>query len=205
MKFLYSYVFMLALLFAGVLSVLCPYPIFNSAGTITTAQQTFLNDANEVETKPNTSITKASVTSLDWFESVNTIFPMFTNTRVLDVQTKTVYIVQRTGGHNHADVEPIDIENKEKFLALYGGVWSWARRPVLVEINGMWVAASINGMPHGYSLITDNGMNGHTCIHFLNSKTHGTKKVDAAHQNAVEKAYSAGIRGITISELGLHA
>ena len=58
-----------------------------------------------------------------------------------------------------------------------------------VEINGVFVAASINGMPHGYSLI-DNGQGGHTCIHFLNSKTHGTKRVDETHQAAVQEAYS---------------
>lgn len=204
MKYLYSYIFMLSIFFAGILSVVCPYPIFSSAGTITTAQQTLINDANEVESKPYSKINKTSVVNLDWFETVNSIFPKFTDTRVLDIQTKTIYVVQRTGGYNHADVEPIDKENKDKFLSVYKGNWSWARRPVLVEINGMWVAGSINGMPHGYSLITDNDQDGHTCIHFLNSKTHGTKKVDAAHQNAVEKAYTAGIRGITIPELGLH-
>ena len=43
-------------------------------------------------------------------------------------------------------------------------------------------------MPHGFSLI-DNGEGGHTCIHFLNSKTHGTKRVDEAHQECVDYAY----------------
>ena len=73
--------------------------------------------------------------------------------------------------------------------SLYDGVWSWTRRAVWVEITGTYVAASINGMPHGYSLIEGNNMDGHTCIHFLNSKTHGTKRVDEAHQNAVATAY----------------
>lgn len=190
MKFLYSYIFILAIFFAGILSVICPYPIFNSAGTITTSQQTYLNDANETEKSPNSSITQINVVSLDWFESVNSIFPKFTDIQVYDIESKTFYIVQRTGGHFHADVEPIDKENTEKFLSIYDGVWNWTRRPVLAHINGMWIAASINGMPHGYALITDNGMNGHTCIHFLNSKTHGTQKVDSAHQKAVEKAYN---------------
>ena len=79
-----------------------------------------------------------------------------------------------------------------KFYGIYNNEWSWVRRPVWVEINGMWVAGSINGMPHGYSLITDNGQDGHTCIHFEKSKTHGTKRVDEAHQEAVQTALKRG-------------
>ena len=44
-------------------------------------------------------------------------------------------------------------------------------------------------MPHGFSLINENNMDGHTCIHFLNSRTHGTDRVDEAHQAAVAEAY----------------
>lgn len=131
------------------------------------------------------------VLNLDWFSSVNTFFTKYTLiAQVIDVQTKKSYFVKRSGGYNHADVEPIDAKNTATMKEIYGGTWSWVRRPVWVYINGIYVAASINGMPHGYSLIDQNNMNGHTCIHFLNSKTHGTKRVDEAHQAAVAAAYN---------------
>ena len=54
--------------------------------------------------------------------------------------------------------------------------------------NGVTLAASINGMPHGGGSIADNNFEGHICIHFLNSRTHGTDNVDPDHQNAVGEA-----------------
>ena len=64
----------------------------------------------------------------------------------------------------------------------------WHRRAVLVKYNGHVYAASMNGMPHGTQTITNNGFEGHFCIHFYRSKTHGTKKVDSNHQNCVSTA-----------------
>lgn len=188
MKYFYSYFLICAVFLASFLSGLVSYPVFSTTATITPEQQTILNDANEHEHNIVSSPMTVSVVSLDWFDTVNSLFPKYTDTRVIDVLTKTVYVVQRTGGYNHADVEPINVENKNLFHSIYNYTWSWARRPVWVEINDMWVAGSVNGMPHGYSLITDNGQDGHSCIHFLNSKTHGTKKVDEAHQNAIAYA-----------------
>ena len=46
----------------------------------------------------------------------------------------------------------------------------------------------MNGMPHGTQTIKDNNFDGHFCIHFYGSKTHGTKKVDEMHQNCVAEA-----------------
>ncbi|MBQ3494403.1 MAG: hypothetical protein IJA69_03210, partial [Clostridia bacterium] len=96
--------------------------------------------------------------------------------------------VKRFGGYNHADVQTINEENTAIFKSVYGGNWSWTRRPVWVQIGEKFFCGSTNGMPHGFSIL-DNGEGGHTCIHFLNSKTHGTKKVDPDHQNAVQYAY----------------
>ena len=48
----------------------------------------------------------------------------------------------------------------------------------------------MNGMPHGTTTISNN-FDGHFCIHFKNSKTHGTDKVDSEHQNCVNKAANA--------------
>ena len=192
MRYFFTYFLICSVFLSTLISGVFSYPIFSSTGTITSGQQTILNDANETEQHITSSPFTISVVNLNWFDTVNSIFTKYKNTRVIDVLTKTIYVVQRTGGYNHADVEPIDVSNMQKFYGIYNNTWSWARRPVWVEINDMWVAGSINGMPHGYSLITDNGQNGHSCIHFLQSKTHGTSKVDDAHQNAVAYAFAHG-------------
>ena len=78
-------------------------------------------------------------------------------------------------------------------LKAYGGSWSWNRRAVFVTIDGVNYAASINGMPHGTgNSITDNNFDGHHCIHFTNSRTHGSNQVCPLHQAAIKKAVSKG-------------
>ena len=112
---------------------------------------------------------------------------------VTDVATGISYQVKRRGGYNHADVEPVTAFDTWQMYRIYGENWAWTRRAVIVTLSdGTSLAGSINGMPHGGSNISDNNMDGHTCIHFLNSRTHGTDKVDAAHQAAVAAAASAG-------------
>ena len=92
------------------------------------------------------------------------------------------------GGYDHADVEPLTAYDTQQMYRIYNYTWSWTRRAVYVTIDGITLAASINGMPHPSDYLVGNNMDGHTCIHFLNSKTHGSQKVDADHQAAVQKA-----------------
>ena len=187
------YVF-IVFLFAGVFSCALPYPIFQRNSNITSGDQYNINNYNETEINiEEPEVEKITVSNLNWFDTVNSLFPTYTKTRVIDIKTQKTYYVYRNGGHNHADVEPIDSKNTDIFHSLYNYEYSWVRRPVWVEINpGLWVAGSINGYPHGKSYISGNNMDGHTCIHFLLSKTHGTKRVDEAHQSCVDYAFTHG-------------
>lgn len=125
----------------------------------------------------------------NWFDFVNEYWTKYTNAEVIDVYTLTKYTVQRVGGYNHADVEPINASNTAKMLNMYGN-WSWARRPVWVKIKDRYIAASINGYPHSYDIISGNNMTGHTCIHFYMSRTHASNNWDPDHKAAVEIAYA---------------
>ena len=185
-----AFYIMIMILCVGVLSCVFPYPVIHKTANITAGDSEQINNYNETELNINEPSEDGSVSNLNWFDSVNSLFPTFTKTRVIDIYTQKTYYVYRIGGSNHADVEPIDEDNTDIFHSLYNYEYSWVRRPVWVEINeGMWVAGSINGYPHGKTYISGNNMEGHTCIHFLQSKTHGTKRVDEAHQNCVSYAY----------------
>lgn len=166
-----------------------PYPNFLNSNVIFANDQKLINDKYEQEPN-NTDVndTDINVLSYDWFEFMNEHFAKNVTVRVIDIKSQTEYYVKRLGGYNHADVQTIDKANTQKFKHIYNDEWSWARRPVWVEIDGKFFAGSINGMPHGFDIITDNGEGGHTCIHFLNSKTHGTKRVDEQHQECVKYA-----------------
>ncbi len=186
----FAFYLMIMIICVGLLSSIFPYPIIQNSANITTFDSERINNYNETELNIEEADGEVKVSNLNWFDSVNSLFETYNKTRVIDIQSGETYYVYRIGGSNHADVEPIDSINTEIFHALYDYEYSWVRRPVWVEItDNMWVAGSINGYPHGQTYISGNNMEGHTCIHFLESKTHGTKRVDEAHQNCVNEAY----------------
>ncbi len=126
--------------------------------------------------------------NLTWFENITNIVPRETVFKVTDVYTGKVFNAKRTYGTNHADSEVLTKEDADIMKSLYGNKWSWERRPVIIEVNGMKLPASMAGMPHGSDFIGENGMQGHFDIHFLGSKTHGTNRIDEQHQQAVKIA-----------------
>ncbi len=181
-------VFLLFFVITFVIASVIPYPNFIGDNFLLAKDQQIINDKNEYENENMVSNdNQVDVLSYDWFSFMDEHFTKYVTVKVIDIWSETEYYVQRLGGYNHADVQTIDKENTEIFKKVYGGEWSWARRPVWVEIDGQYFAGSTNGMPHGFSIL-DNEEGGHTCIHFLNSKTHGTKRVDEQHQECVSYA-----------------
>ena len=123
---------------------------------------------------------------LAWFGSEDVI-PKGATVTIKDCRTGKTFTAVRWSGSNHMDTEPASRADTAVLKEIYGGSWSWRRRPILVKYNGHVYAASMNGMPHGTSTI-DNGFDGHFCVHFSGSKTHGTDRVDEDHQAAVTAA-----------------
>ena len=165
------------------------------AGT-TTVKQLLSTGAKKYDgvTKVRSLYTAGSgkVYNVDWWTGgIQDIFTRGTIATVTDVKTGLTFKVKRRGGHNHADVEPLDSESTAALRKCYGGSWSWDRRAILVTVNGRTYAASMNGMPHGNSSIS-NGFSGHFCIHFLNSRTHGGNNWDESHQSCIAYAFKQG-------------
>ena len=132
---------------------------------------------------------RGTAREMDWWNSdIQKIFPRGGTATVTDVDTGLAWKEQRRGGTNHADVQPVTAADTAALKQAYGGTWSWARRAIFVTVNGENYAASMNGMPHGGGSISDNDFNGHHCIHFTNSRTHGSDRVCALHQAAIKKA-----------------
>ena len=130
-----------------------------------------------------------SAREMDWWTSdIQKIFARGVVAQITDVETGLTWREKRFGGTNHADCQPLTAADTAAMKKAYGGKWSWDRRAVFVTINGVNYAASINGMPHGDGSIKDNDFDGHHCIHFTNSRTHGTNKVCPLHQAAIRQA-----------------
>lgn len=128
-----------------------------------------------------------------------------------DFETGTLFKMKVTYGGVHADVEPLTKEDAETIKKLWGGSYNWARRAILVHFNNRIIAASMNGMPHaglenqpegkyvsdrsagygyGYNfdMVKNNGVSGHFCLHFRDSKLHSTRTKDPKHQQMVRVA-----------------
>jgi uncharacterized protein YgiM (DUF1202 family) len=115
--------------------------------------------------------------------------------RVVDVRTGLSFYIQSfsIGGYGiggHADVEPITTTDTDTILRSRNGVWAWAPRPVWVTIGDRTIAAALNGMPHGGSTISNNGMNGHLCLHFYGTVTR-SQTYQRDLNNAVREAWYA--------------
>ena len=144
----------------------------------------------------NSTVTPAKGTAIEmdwWTSDIQNIFARGVTAQITDVETGLSWREQRRGGYNHADVQPLTAADTAALKKAYGGKWSWNRRAIFVTINGVNYAASMNGMPHGGGSITNNNFDGHHCIHFTNSRTHGSNKVCSLHQAAIKKALAANL------------
>lgn len=150
--------------------------------------------------------------SATWSDVNTTLFPRESTATIIDVETGRSFRIKRTFGSNHADVEPLTSDDTITIYELWGG-FNWDRRAVVVVVdNGnLVIPASMNGMPHagrdnaptlavidnrsgdfgrGQNLnaVFGNGMDGHICLHFDGSRTHGSGVVSDSHQQMVKKA-----------------
>ena len=129
---------------------------------------------------------------LDWLNNGPDVMKTGTVVTITDVSTGIQFKGRVLYGTKHADVEPLTADDTAKKRQTRGGSWSWTRRAIWVTLeDGRTFAASANGVPHGGSTINNNGFPGHFCVHFLNSRIHGTNRVDQEHQKQIKIAYGS--------------
>lgn len=141
---------------------------------------------HNVPVKPTVSAIHGEL--LDWWSEAQYVFPINSVAKITDIETGKTYTVKRTMGANHADAEPLTSNDARTMLELWGGSYSWTPRAVIVEVDGRKLAAAMHSYPHGDQTITDNGYNGHFCIHFLNSVRHSDGELWADMQTQVLRA-----------------
>jgi len=156
--------------------------IYNEHEGFVSSQFIGTQEQLENSTRPS----RSNVEFTHWDEARN-IFAVGLTAKVYDIHTGISYNVRSFSNGRHADVETVTQEDTALMKRTFGGVWSWAVRPVWVTVNGRTMAASINGMPHGGGTISNNGMNGQVCIHFRGSSTHnGNASFTRLHQQKAE-------------------
>jgi LysM repeat protein len=125
---------------------------------------------------------------VDW-SYINDMFPIGSNVTLQDFETGRKFRIHHLFGTNHADCEPLTADDSAIMKDLFGGEWTWDRRAAIIWLDGEPIACSMAGMPHGTSQdIYGNDFDGMFDLHFLNSRTHGTDRVDPDHQAMVYTA-----------------
>lgn len=124
---------------------------------------------------------------LDW-EWARWIYNVGAVATVVDLETGATFQVRHMGGSNHADSEPLTADDTAVMKQVFGGYWSWAKRPILLKVGDRILAASMAGMPHSVETILDNDFPGHFDMYFWNSRSHNTNQIDPEHQNNVLRA-----------------
>lgn len=148
---------------------------------------------------------------LDWWTQAQYVLPVGAVFTVQDFATGATFTAKRTTGAGHADCEPLTASDTAKMKAIWGGTFSWTRRPILIYYNGRKLAASASSMLHagndnapgglwtswrsddygaGYNFDWVKGNNAHGVfdIHFLNSTRHSDGTVDSKHQTNIRTA-----------------
>ncbi len=134
---------------------------------------------------------EAEVQNTHWHQ-VDSLMPPDTIFIITDVETGLSFRARRLYGKRHADVEPLSSRDTAIKRQIYGGEWSWDRRAVVVHLQGMLIAGSINGVPHGGQDIYNNNYAGHFCLHFYGSTLHNNGTQDSDHQYMVRQAVETG-------------
>lgn len=124
----------------------------------------------------------------DWFKDIDPYMPVGSSFQLTDTITGKSYTIIRTGGVNHARVEPASREDYEIFLETFGGEYNWSKRPVIVTIGTVIHSASIQGFPDGEDSVEGNGMAGGCALYFSGSLSEIGSLPDAEHRAVILKA-----------------
>lgn len=154
---------------------------------IVVGQKLIIQSGKNLIAGRNSRFRTGGIQAISW-STVNQLWQKGEVAKILDLETGKSFQAKRLYGYYHADVEPLSKEDTAIMKEIYGGKWSWDRRAVVVQVRSLYIAASINGMPHGGQSIYDNNFNGQFCVHFLGSRVHQTGRVDQAHHAMIERA-----------------
>ena len=140
---------------------------------ISTLQKLYGGSAVAADTTLSTTVAKgvapggANLELMHWYDDISPYLQRNRNFTVYEpVSGKTWNMRLYSAGH-HADSEPLTKEDTQTMYEVWGNQWSWNEKPVYVRLaNGTWVIASMPNMPHLSGGISDNGFDGHTCVHF---------------------------------------
>lgn len=138
---------------------------------------------------PSTS----SVRLLHWFNEVKPSIRTGQTIVIFDPATNLEWNLRLYSLGHHADSEPKTLQDTQIMYKAFGYTNTWTPKPVYVKLpSGTWTLATMHNVPHLSGSISDNGFDGHLCVHFLrdmeeckqNDPNYGVQ-----NQNAIRKKW----------------
>lgn len=144
------------------------------------------------------------VYNLSWFNNLSTInsLGVVRNGKgtLTDISTGRSFRIKVQSTGNHVDAEPLTSADTAVLCSLYNVSTAaqlvsgnkYQRRPMVLtaDKSNVQFICSIYAIPHGDQTISNNSYDGQFCLHFLDSKTHKTNRVDTdtnGHQAMIKK------------------
>ena len=152
-------------------------PVDGVAGSATQAKL-YGGQAVGMDTSLSSNVAKgvapggADLELLHWYDDISPYLQRNRNFTVYEPVSGKQWNMRLYSAGHHADSEPLTKEDAQIMYEVWGNQWSWNEKPVYVRLaNGTWCIASMPNMPHLSGSLSDNGFDGHTCVHFPRTMT----------------------------------
>lgn len=157
-----------------------------------------IDDSTGKATGPSAS----SVKLLHWFNEVKPSLKNGNKLIVFDPATNLQWTLKVYSLGRHCDSEPLTETDTKIMYKAFGNKNDWTPKPVYVQLpSGVWTLASTHNVPHLSGSISDNGFDGHLCVHFLRDMDECQKNdpnYGVQNQNAIRKKWKE-MTGITVN------
>ena len=144
----------------------------------------------------------SSVKLLHWFNEVKPSLKNGNKLIVFDPATNLQWTLKVYSLGRHCDSEPLTETDTKIMYKAFGNKNTWTPKPVYVQLpSGVWTLASTHNVPHLSGSISDNGFDGHLCVHFLRDMDECQKNdpnYGVQNQNAIRKKWKE-MTGITVN------
>lgn len=144
----------------------------------------------------------SSVKLLHWYNDVKPSLKNGNKLIVFDPATNLQWTLKVYSLGRHCDSEPLTETDTKIMYKAFGNKNDWTPKPVYVQLpSGVWTLASTHNVPHLSGSISDNGFDGHLCVHFLRDMDECQKNdpnYGVQNQNAIRKKWKE-MTGITVN------
>ena len=144
----------------------------------------------------------SSVKLLHWYNDVKPSLKNGNKLIVFDPATNLQWTLKVYSLGRHCDSEPLTETDTQIMYKAFGNKNTWTPKPVYVQLpSGAWTLASTHNVPHLSGSISNNGFDGHLCVHFLRDMDECQKNdpnYGVQNQNAIRKKWKE-LTGITVN------